>query len=102
MARVRYRLLVRHLGHGEQALGPTTRGDRTRGVRMKARWLTAVAVACARCGGERWPVDPPTPFVCIRCRAVLAGKNAVDPLGTPGKREAPARALAARLAKHRA
>jgi hypothetical protein len=42
-------------------------------------------VSCTRCGGQRWTMglktDPaPTDYVCLRCRAVLAGRNVRDPL----------------------
>ena len=48
---------------------------------------------CSRCTQMRWP-DPghAEPYVCQRCRAVLAGKNAVDPLGSPAQQEARKRA----------
>lgn len=36
---------------------------------------------CTRCRERRWPTPPPAGvFVCQRCRDVLAGGNAVDPL----------------------
>jgi hypothetical protein len=47
------------------------------------------AVFCSRCQGPRWtlvkPASAPDPldYVCIRCRAVLAGRPAADPLPTP-------------------
>jgi len=41
-------------------------------------------VWCRRCGGQRWvheaTTDPHAPFTCRRCQAVLAGRNAADPL----------------------
>jgi hypothetical protein len=44
----------------------------------------AVEAVCARCAGTRWPVDfTGAGWVCYRCRAALAGRNAVDPLGRP-------------------
>jgi hypothetical protein len=37
-------------------------------------------VSCTRCGESRWPTSPMTlPYVCRRCRVVLAGGNAEDP-----------------------
>lgn len=44
---------------------------------------------CHRCKETRWP-DPghAEPYMCQRCRAVLAGKNAVDPLGSPAQQAA--------------
>jgi hypothetical protein len=58
-----------------------------------------VEVTCARCQSTRWIPDPliPTdargrvtaspiplahPYTCVRCRAVLAGRNALDPVST--------------------
>jgi hypothetical protein len=42
---------------------------------------TWVEMQCTRCGQTRWPTLPiREPFVCMRCTAVLAGRNAVDPL----------------------
>lgn len=46
-------------------------------------------VDCLRCGERRWPALPVVePFVCYRCRAVLAGKNAVDPVPSEAQRAA--------------
>ena len=54
-------------------------------------------VTCTRCRQTRWVymAEAPTKFVCQRCQAVLAGRNAVDPLPTVGQRER-GRRLAAR------
>lgn len=54
-------------------------------------------VICTRCHGTRWalvkPASSPDPtYTCLRCRAVLAGRNVVDPLVTPEARERLARA----------
>jgi DNA-directed RNA polymerase subunit RPC12/RpoP len=52
----------------------------------------SAAVTCTRCQGQRWvlvkPASAPDPtdYVCIRCRAVLAGRNASDPLVTDAQR----------------
>jgi hypothetical protein len=36
------------------------------------------AVTCTRCGEDRWPrLRLETPFICQRCREVLAGRTAV-------------------------
>ena len=49
-------------------------------------------VACARCACQRWilvrpaTAPDPTDYICIRCKAVLAGKNASDSLVTPERR----------------
>ena len=44
---------------------------------------------CTRCGGERWPdAVPEGPYTCQRCRAVLAGRPADDPLGSPAQQAA--------------
>lgn len=51
------------------------------------------AADCSRCGMRRWVlVTParapePTDYSCQRCRAVLAGRNSVDPLMTDAQRE---------------
>ena len=61
---------------------------------MKTRSL---AVRCRRCCGERYVLPEHLPedgYVCLRCRAVLAGRNAADPLVTE--------ALAVQLARARA
>jgi hypothetical protein len=45
---------------------------------------------CTRCGGTRWiPATLPTAhaYTCQRCRAVLAGRPAADPLIAPEARE---------------
>ena len=62
-------------------------------ARSKMPWIPAVERICTRCGGHRWPVVSIEPFVCHRCRAVLAGKNAEDPLGTSAQRAQRARVL---------
>ena len=58
-------------------------------------------VTCTRCKGKRWTwaIERDLGYVCIRCRAVLAGKNAVDPLVeiTPARRAGYDRSLEARL-----
>jgi hypothetical protein len=54
----------------------------------------AYELVCTRCGHTRWPVDPAAPFVCHRCRAVLAGKNAVDPRDDPSPAQQAARLAA--------
>jgi hypothetical protein len=39
---------------------------------------------CVRCRHVRWPTLPLSePYVCRRCLAVLAGRNAIDPLASP-------------------
>jgi hypothetical protein len=60
-------------------------------------------VVCARCRGLRWAPDPiipltpdgrvagppiplVLPYTCHRCRAVLAGQRATDPLVSPERR----------------
>ena len=54
-------------------------------------------VTCARCEGIRWVrVDIPIPYTCQRCRRVLEGRPAADPLATEAQREA-----GKRLAKRR-
>lgn len=69
---------------------------------MTAVDSTAVAVTCTRCHGARWPFPPPDPvtFVCIRCRAVLAGRNAEDPVvvRSPAQQAVSARLAASRTA----
>jgi hypothetical protein len=53
-----------------------------------------VEVVCVRCLGPRWilvkPASAPDPagYTCQRCRAALAGKNALDPLATDAQRAA--------------
>jgi hypothetical protein len=59
---------------------------------------TTVEVVCVRCHGTKWVPDPlipltadgrvagppiplVRPYTCHRCRTVLAGRNAIDPLG---------------------
>jgi hypothetical protein len=45
-------------------------------------------VTCRRCHGTRWVrVDVLEPYTCQRCRRVLAGRPAIDPLGTPKQQE---------------
>ena len=51
-------------------------------------------VTCTRCGEPRWPTRPTDPYTCQRCREVLAGGNAVDPLPTEAQRAARAAAQA--------
>jgi hypothetical protein len=52
------------------------------------------AVACARCQGPRWTLTKrasapdPLDYACTRCRAVLAGRSAADPLVTDAQRAA--------------
>jgi len=54
-------------------------------------------VKCARCEGLRWvEVSVPEPYTCQRCRRVLEGRPAQDPLVTEAQREA-----GKRLAKQR-
>ncbi len=61
-------------------------------------------VRCARCRHPRWILlrgDAPVPdaYTCQRCRAVLAARNAVDPLQPPAteaRRAAAAKGRAAR------
>jgi hypothetical protein len=53
-------------------------------LRLVSKHRTA-EVRCTRCGGQRWTMvlktDPePTEYVCLRCRAVLAGRNVRDPV----------------------
>jgi DNA-directed RNA polymerase subunit RPC12/RpoP len=49
-------------------------------------------VLCARCSGQRFVLvrpaaaPDPTDYVCIRCRAVLAGRNVSDSLLSPERR----------------
>lgn len=49
------------------------------------RTEVTAAVTCTRCQGARWPTPQPNPatFLCHRCLAVLAGRNAADPLKRP-------------------
>ena len=80
-----------------------------------------VEVVCVRCHGTKWVPDPlipltadgrvagppiplALPYTCHRCRAVLAGRNAVDPLvEAPSPAQVAARAAAgARLRALRA
>ena len=53
-------------------------------------------VACARCAGQRWilvrPATAPDPYTCLRCRAVLAGRNASDSVGSQAQQDARAQA----------
>jgi hypothetical protein len=75
-------VVSRGLGHAD---------ERTAGVR------------CARCRKPRWivvrPAGAATPvYTCQRCSAVLAGRNAADPLVTEAGR---ARSRAATAAKRR-
>ena len=55
-------------------------------------------VACARCAGQRWilvrPATAPDPtnYLCIRCKAALAGKSASDSVGSQAQQDARARA----------
>ena len=43
---------------------------------------TTREVTCQRCGHARWTALQ-TPYTCQRCREVLAGGNARDPLAPP-------------------
>jgi hypothetical protein len=48
---------------------------------MKTEWRE---MQCLRCRHLRWPTLPfSEPYVCRRCLAVLAGRNAIDPLANP-------------------
>jgi 5-methylcytosine-specific restriction endonuclease McrA len=48
-----------------------------------------MTVTCSRCNEPRWPSEAITePYVCQRCREVLAGGNAVDPCPTEAQRAA--------------
>jgi hypothetical protein len=55
-------------------------------------------VACARCAGQRWilvrpaTAPDPTDYVRIRCKAVLAARNASDPVGSQAQQDARAQA----------
>lgn len=45
--------------------------------------MTTREVTCSRCGQARWTASD-RPYVCQRCRAVLAGEpNVVDPKAPP-------------------
>ncbi len=72
-----------------------------------------VEVICARCQETKWVPDPiipltadgrvagppiplELPYTCQRCRAVLAGRSAPDPLPTEARRAAGARLAATR------
>lgn len=59
--------------------------------------------ACTRCGGPRWTLLVPTDYLCLRCRGVLAGRPAMDPLQQPpSQAQQAARAVAgARLTASR-
>jgi len=55
---------------------------------------------CTRCQGTRYApaaAVAPVGCLCLRCRAVLAGRSAVDPLVTPESRERTAAARRSRL-----
>jgi hypothetical protein len=48
-------------------------------------------VTCTRCGGQRWTLVPNgqpvlEEYTCTRCRAVLAGRNAADPMVSADRR----------------
>jgi len=75
-----------------------------------------VEVVCVRCHGTKWVPDPlipltpdgrvagppiplALPYTCHRCRAVLAGRNALDPLSKEPTE--PQRAARLRLARAR-
>jgi hypothetical protein len=48
---------------------------------MKTEWRE---MRCVRCRHLRWPTLPfSEPYVCRRCLAVLAGRNAIDSLANP-------------------
>jgi hypothetical protein len=54
-------------------------------------------VACARCTGQRWilvrpATAPDHPYTCLQCRAVLAGRNASDSVGSQAQQDARAQA----------
>jgi hypothetical protein len=50
---------------------------------MKTEWRQ---MRCVRCQHLRWPTLPfSEPYVCRRCLAVLAGRNAIDPLANPDR-----------------
>jgi hypothetical protein len=49
-------------------------------------------VTCTRCREERWPTSITEPYVCQRCREVLAGGNAVDPCPSDAQKAAQAAA----------
>lgn len=56
-----------------------------------------IEATCTRCQGVRWPTragQDPAPFVCHRCRAVLAGRNAADPRDAPSEAQRAARVAA--------
>jgi hypothetical protein len=58
-------------------------------------------VPCRRCQDERYVLRSQVPedgYICFRCRAVLAGRNALDPLPPP---PTPARERAARAGGER-
>jgi hypothetical protein len=78
-----------------------------------------VEVACVRCHDRKWVPDPifpltlggrpdgppiplELPYTCVRCRAVLAGRNAVDPLVPDRLDDAKKAARAANLVLARA
>jgi hypothetical protein len=71
--------------------------SRRRGHLPSCLGQRTVEVVCARCHGTKWVPDPVLPlttdgrvagppiplvlpYTCHRCRAVLAGRNAVDPI----------------------
>lgn len=56
---------------------------------MKGERMAYPSAVCQRCSQERWP-DPGymEPYTCQRCRAVLAGRPADDPLGSPAQQAA--------------
>jgi hypothetical protein len=56
-------------------------------------------VICRRCRGRRWTWSLEEPdrgaYLCIRCRAAVAGRNVEDPVLSPGRQHALNRARAA-------
>jgi hypothetical protein len=61
----------------------------------------SAAVVCSRCAGRRWVLvrprsaPDPDPFTCQRCTAVLAERDALDPLAAAASpAQQAARALA--------
>ncbi len=76
-----------------RARSTASRSTEARSTRNELDASKTVQVRCVRCDGDRWiPAVVPEPYTCQRCRAVLARKNAADPLGTVGQRAALAKA----------
>jgi hypothetical protein len=79
------------LGHADQETVEAT-CDRCSG----ARWVPDPLIPLDRHGRQAGPPIPLTlPFTCARCRAVTAGKNAMDPLVTATPAQLATRAAAA-------